>query len=86
MSPARRAKKAVPGSPQKELRMRRLCLTLEIDAYLVPPYDADRCFESQLVSMMVGSGDDRETAEASVTVSAERFKAEFGPMPPQATL
>ena len=29
--------------------------------------------------MMVGSGDDRETAEASVTVSAERFKVEFLP-------
>jgi AcrR family transcriptional regulator len=56
-------------------------VTLEIDAYLTPPYDADRCFESQLVSMMVGAGDDREAAEASVTASAERFKTGFGPTP-----
>jgi AcrR family transcriptional regulator len=56
-------------------------VTLEIDAYLVPPYDADRCFESQLVTVMVGSGDDRAAAQASVAASVERFKAEFGPVP-----
>jgi AcrR family transcriptional regulator len=56
-------------------------VTLEIDAYLVPPYDADRCFEAQLVAVMVGAGDEREAAAASVAASAERFKAEFGPAP-----
>ena len=52
-------------------------VTLEIDDYLVPPYDGERCLEAQLVSMMVGAGDDREAAEASVGASGERYKTEF---------
>lgn len=56
-------------------------VTLEIGGYLIPPYDADTCFESQLVSMMIGAGDDRDGAEASVAASAERFKAEFTDAP-----
>lgn len=54
-------------------------VALEIDAYLVPPYDADRCFEAQLVGVMIGAGDDRDAAKGSVAASAERFTAEFGP-------
>lgn len=56
-------------------------VTLEIDAYLVPPYDADLCFESQLVNVMVGAGDCKKESAASVAASAERFKSEFDPAP-----
>jgi hypothetical protein len=51
---------------------------LDLGGYLVPPYDANRCFESQLVSLMIGAGDDPVSAARSVTVSADRFKAGFG--------
>jgi AcrR family transcriptional regulator len=53
-------------------------VTLELGAYLVPPYDADRCFESQIVSLMTGAGDEPESASKSVAASAERFRATFG--------
>ena len=53
-------------------------VALEIDGYLIPPYDADRCFEAQLVGLMVGAGDDREAATASVAASAERAGSAFG--------
>jgi len=53
-------------------------VTLEIDGYLILPYDADLCFETQLVSVMVGAGDDREAAVASVAASGERFRSAFG--------
>jgi len=46
---------------------------LELGEYLIEPYDADRCFEAQLVSMMVGVGDDLTRATASVAAAAERF-------------
>jgi AcrR family transcriptional regulator len=52
-------------------------VTLELGAYLVPPYDADRCFESQLVSLMIGAGDDPGRATESVADSAKRFRAVF---------
>lgn len=52
-------------------------VTLEIDGYLVPPYDADACFEMQLISVMVGAGDDRESALASIAASDERFRSMF---------
>jgi WHG domain-containing protein len=51
---------------------------LDVGGYLVPPYDASRCFESQLVSLMIGAGDDPVSAARSVTVSGERFEAGFG--------
>lgn len=51
-------------------------VTLEIDNYLVPPYDADLCFDAQLLSTMIGAGDDRDAATISVAASAERFKAQ----------
>jgi len=47
--------------------------TLELGAYLIEPYDADRCFEAQLVSLMVGAGDTLEAATASVAASHKRF-------------
>jgi len=51
---------------------------LELGGYLVPPYDASQCFESQLVSLMIGAGDDPVSAAKSVTASASRFDADFG--------
>ncbi len=52
---------------------------LELGHYLVPPYDADRCFEDQLVFFMVGCGDEPEAARRSVADSVGR-------VPPQGTV
>jgi hypothetical protein len=54
-------------------------VTLELGGYLVKPYDARRCFESQLVSLMIGAGDDPQSASNSVAASRDRFSAGFGP-------
>lgn len=51
-------------------------VTLELGDYLVAPFDADRCFEAQLVAMMIGAGDAAETAVRSVATSAKRFPRE----------
>lgn len=51
---------------------------LDLGGYLIPPYDASLCFESQLVSLMIGAGDDPVSAATSVTMSASRFNAGFG--------
>lgn len=51
-------------------------VTLEIGDYLVDPCNADVCFETQLVSLMVGEGDTVEAATDSVKRAAERFPAE----------
>jgi AcrR family transcriptional regulator len=48
-------------------------VTLELGAYLVGPYDGDRCFEAQLAALMVGAGDRRDRAVASVAESRRRF-------------
>ncbi|WP_067815027.1 TetR/AcrR family transcriptional regulator [Actinomadura kijaniata] len=48
-------------------------ITLELGGYLVAPYDAPTCFESQLVALMVGSGDAMEAATASVAASGLRL-------------
>jgi AcrR family transcriptional regulator len=50
--------------------------TLEIGSYLIDPCDADRCFETQLVSLMVGEGDTVEAATESARRSSERFPVE----------
>jgi AcrR family transcriptional regulator len=52
-------------------------VTLEIGDYLIDPCDADRCFETQLVALMVGQGDDVDSATESVRRSAERFPEEI---------
>jgi AcrR family transcriptional regulator len=52
-------------------------VTLELGEYLVDPYDADRCLETQLLNLMVGAGDDLANATASVAASRKRF-AELG--------
>jgi AcrR family transcriptional regulator len=51
---------------------------LDLGGYLVPPYDARECFESQLISLMIGAGDDPVRAVTSVTVSGSRFAKAFG--------
>lgn len=47
--------------------------TLELGSYLIPPYDPERCFEDQLVSLMVGCGDSPDDARRSVASSAARL-------------
>lgn len=53
-------------------------VTLELGDYLIDPCDADRCFESQLVTLMVGAGDDVEAAAESVRRSGKTFQDMFG--------
>lgn len=45
-------------------------VTLELGGYLFAPYDADTCFDAQVHSMIVGSGDDSEQAWESMRRSA----------------
>jgi AcrR family transcriptional regulator len=52
-------------------------VTLELGGYLVKPYDADWCLDTQLVSLMVGAGDEPARAQDSVGVSARRFDSTF---------
>jgi AcrR family transcriptional regulator len=52
-------------------------VTLEIGDYLVDPCDADRCFETQLITLMVGQGDSIDAATESVRRSADRFPHEI---------
>jgi AcrR family transcriptional regulator len=52
---------------------------LELGRYLVPPYDGNAFLEPQLVSLMVGAGDEQARAQASVAASLSRFSASFGP-------
>ncbi len=51
---------------------------LELGRYLVPPYDGNGVLEPQLVSLMVGAGDERARAKASVAASLNRFSSNFG--------
>jgi AcrR family transcriptional regulator len=53
-------------------------VNLELGDYLIDPWSAEECFETQLVTLVVGAGDDLEAATESVATSAERFAAEFG--------
>lgn len=52
-------------------------ITLELGRYLVAPYDAERCFEAQLVGLMTGAGDAPEAAAGSVAASRRRFAEEI---------
>ncbi|MEV5573190.1 TetR/AcrR family transcriptional regulator [Spirillospora sp. NPDC052269] len=59
-------------------------VTLELGDYLVPPYDADTCFESQLVNLMVSQGDGRDGATRSVAeacLRVLRYEERTGGMP-----
>lgn len=50
-------------------------VTLELGGYLTQPYDADHCFETQLVALMIGAGDEPDSAQHSVASSATRHHA-----------
>ncbi|GAA2596986.1 TetR/AcrR family transcriptional regulator [Actinomadura fulvescens] len=51
-------------------------ITLELGDYLIAPYDAERCFDAQLVGLMVGAGDALDAATASVAASSRRYAGE----------
>ncbi|MGK5550569.1 TetR/AcrR family transcriptional regulator [Actinomadura kijaniata] len=57
-------------------------VTLELGEYLIAPYTADRCFETQLVSLMVSVGDSVESATESVARSLDRLRVELDAMSP----
>jgi AcrR family transcriptional regulator len=50
-------------------------VTLELGGYLIDPCDAERCFDSQIVTLMVGAGDTLVAATESVRGSVEVFGA-----------
>jgi len=52
-------------------------IDLELGGYLIPPYDPDLCFESQLRDLMVGAGDGLEAATRSVANSRRRAQREI---------
>jgi AcrR family transcriptional regulator len=52
-------------------------VNLELGGYLIEPWGAEECFDSQLVTLVVGAGDDLDAATGSVAVSADRFAAEL---------
>ena len=45
-------------------------VTLEIGGYLFEPYGADACFDAQVCTLLVGSGDERERARESIAYAA----------------
>ena len=51
-------------------------VTLELGEYLIDPYGPDRCFEDQLIGLMVGAGDTVDAATRSVTLSRRRLHSE----------
>jgi AcrR family transcriptional regulator len=51
-------------------------IVLELGEYLIEPCDAERCFEAQLIGLMVGAGDDLVAATESVALSATRLHTE----------
>lgn len=55
-------------------------VNLELGGYLIDPWGADECFESQTVGLVVGAGDDFESAVRSVAESADRYEVELGSM------
>ncbi|HEV2781540.1 MAG TPA: TetR/AcrR family transcriptional regulator [Actinophytocola sp.] len=57
-------------------------VTLELGDYLIDPWNADACFETQLVALMIGAGDTLKTATRSVVASAKRFPREITDPPP----
>lgn len=52
-------------------------VNLELGRYLIEPWTADACFETQLVALVVGAGDELEAATDSVAASADRFAVEL---------
>lgn len=52
-------------------------VTLELGDYLVEPYPADRCFESQLGGLLRGVGDSPDLVARSLAISRTRFDEEI---------
>jgi AcrR family transcriptional regulator len=50
---------------------------LELGSYLIDPCDGDTCLEAQLVGLMIGAGDEPDSAIHSVELSAARFDKEI---------
>jgi AcrR family transcriptional regulator len=48
-------------------------INLELGDYLIKPWDGDTVYETQLVALMIGAGDDPAAAQRSVELSAKRF-------------
>lgn len=51
-------------------------VTLEIGGYLFEPYDADACFDAQVCTLLVGSGDEVERARESIALATAITAAE----------
>jgi len=51
-------------------------VNLELGDYLIEPWGAEACFETQLVALVVGAGDDLDLATSSAATAAERFAVE----------
>lgn len=47
-------------------------VTLELGDYLIPPYDADTCFEANVCGLLVGAGDSPTDAAAAMKRARER--------------
>jgi AcrR family transcriptional regulator len=66
-----------PGDPELVAHQMWIAIhglvTLELGGYLIEPNPADRCFEAQLVGLMVGAGDSAGAAARSVALSRERL-------------
>jgi AcrR family transcriptional regulator len=49
-------------------------VTLELGGYLIEPYGADMCFRTLVCSLLVGAGDDRDTAATAMDVARAHQK------------
>jgi AcrR family transcriptional regulator len=56
-------------------------VNLELGDYLIDPWNAEVLVETQLVSLMIGAGDQPDAAAASVAASAQRFDSEISKTP-----
>ncbi|BFV60898.1 TetR/AcrR family transcriptional regulator [Kitasatospora sp. CMC57] len=65
-----------PGDPQAVAHQLWIALhglvTLEFGGYLVPPYDADACFEAQVSGLLIGAGGEPTATLASMARARER--------------
>jgi len=64
------------GDPQSVAHQLWLALhglvTLELGGYLIPPYDADTCFDDQMRTQMAGAGDELVATEQSMARARRR--------------
>jgi AcrR family transcriptional regulator len=52
-------------------------VALELGDYLIEPWNAQLCLDTQLVALMVGAGDTLDAATRSIATSADRFRTEI---------